>query len=380
MIWDLHRISLSEDSLLEDGMDILLSSEAKMSDFNLLRAEITKSTYFNNDQTSDAEFNEHLLGYWRKISDDKGTEELIETAYRQAWASWKKEADELRIARAGFRLALFVIHAMDPNEFTKELMEFAVKSFTSKLGENNAETAQAINDLGYVFDKIGKKRKSLALYKKALAIRRNIFSVPSADIAESLNNVASHYSDRMALPYLRESLEMRKATLGEAHADTMNSIRNQGATLDMLGRTDEADAMFIAAIKTCEAAFGEHSDEVADALDYYGIFLWHNEFYELAPSVSLRSIEIKEKLYGKESVKLLESLHILAQAYYYNKQFDEANSVVKRGVKIIHQSHDDWASYLETFEGITKQIEKSRDRELLNDPDDSQAHKKFPIN
>ena len=341
-------------------METVLNRMLEAGDFNSLTAEITKSSYFNCYETSDAEFHEQLLGYWRKISDDKGTEELIETAYKKAWTLWKKEKDEIRIARSTYRLALFIIHAMEPNRFAKELIEFAVKGLTDLLGETHLETAQAINDLGYVFDKMGQKRKSLSLYKKALSIRRSLLSPQSPEIAESLNNVASHYSLRNALPYLRESLEIRRTTLGGAHADTMNSLRNLGAVLDMLGQTDEADALLVEAITICETVFGYGSDELASALDYYGVFLWHNNFHEAAPSIAMRSLQIKETIYGSESVKLLGTLQLLADAYRFNKQFDEAVLIVERALKILRFSKIECEPSIEDFEALSGKIDEER--------------------
>jgi tetratricopeptide (TPR) repeat protein len=155
-------------------------------------------------------------------------------------------------------------------------------------------------------------------------------------------------------------LEIRRATLGGTHADTMNSLRNLGAVLDMLGQTDEADALLVEAITICETIFGDGSDELASALDYYGVFLWHNNFYEVAPSIAMRSLQIKETIYGCESVKLLGTLQLLADAYRFNKQFDEAVLIVERALKILRFSKIECEPSIEDFKALSGKIDEER--------------------
>ncbi len=67
-----------------------------------------------------------------------------------------------------------------------------------------------------------------------------------------------------ALPLLRRTLELRRAALGDDHADTITAIGNVGYILHALGRLDEAEVFFAEAVERSERVHGaEHADTAA---------------------------------------------------------------------------------------------------------------------
>src|SRR5580693_6802385 len=97
-------------------------------------------------------------------------------------------------------------------------------------GPQRAETAVALNDLGFLYKKIGGYSKAVPLYQEALRICQEILGPEHPDTASNLNDLAALYQDMgeyaKAEPLYREALQIRQKVLGPEHRDTAQSLNN----------------------------------------------------------------------------------------------------------------------------------------------------------
>jgi tetratricopeptide (TPR) repeat protein len=97
-------------------------------------------------------------------------------------------------------------------------------------GPEHPETADALNDLGFLYKKTGDYAKAEPLYQEALRIRQKVLGSEHADTAEGLSNLAVLYQDMgeysKAEPLLQEALRIRQKVLGSEHPDTVESLTN----------------------------------------------------------------------------------------------------------------------------------------------------------
>ena len=73
------------------------------------------------------------------------------------------------------------------------IAERAVEVAKRAWGPEHPETADALNNLGLLFQKIGDYAKAEPLLQEALRIRRKVLGSEHPDTATSLNNLASLY-------------------------------------------------------------------------------------------------------------------------------------------------------------------------------------------
>src|SRR5208282_1491763 len=108
------------------------------------------------------------------------------------------------------------------------IAERAVEVAKHTLGPDHPKTADALNDLGFIFQKIGNYAKAEPLYQEALRIRQKVLGSEHSDTAESLNNLASLYWAMgeyvKAEPLLEEALGIRQKVFGSGHPDTAQSL------------------------------------------------------------------------------------------------------------------------------------------------------------
>jgi tetratricopeptide (TPR) repeat protein len=71
--------------------------------------------------------------------------------------------------------------------------ERAVEVSKRALGPEHRETADALNNLGFLFQRIGDYAKAEPPYQEALRIRRKVLGPEDPDTAESLNNLGALY-------------------------------------------------------------------------------------------------------------------------------------------------------------------------------------------
>ena len=98
------------------------------------------------------------------------------------------------------------------------IAERAVELAKRTLGPDHPKTADVLNDLGFVFQKIGNYAKAEPLYQEALRIRQKVLRPEDPDTALSLNNLAALYQDlgeyAKAEPLYQEALRIRQNVLG----------------------------------------------------------------------------------------------------------------------------------------------------------------------
>jgi tetratricopeptide (TPR) repeat protein len=213
-------------------------------------------------------------------------------------------------------------------------MEVSARVSESILGKDNAETAQYINDFGFFVGELGDKKRAKSLYLEAYRIRRRILNDDHFSIAESLNNLATLDVEKRALPKLQKALEIRRKSLGSAHPDTLNSIRNVASTLDLLGRNTEAKSLLLEAISICKDTYGDSSAELADTLTYYSIYLWHNGLVSDAQRYAKQSLDIKERVFGPKNPGLVINLIGISEACSLAGHHIEAKSNLQRAIDI----------------------------------------------
>ena len=69
-----------------------------------------------------------------------------------------------------------------------------------------------------------------------------------------------------AEPLMRETLDIRRATLGPKHPDTLTSMNNLAGLLQAQGKLAESEALFKETLEGCRAALGpQHPNTLTTA-------------------------------------------------------------------------------------------------------------------
>src|SRR5271165_3342132 len=145
------------------------------------------------------------------------------------------------------------------------IAERAVEMAKGTRGPEDPKTAEALNNLGLVFKKIGDYAKAEPLYREALRIRQKVLGSEHLDTATSLNNLGLLYKEMgeyaKAEPLLQEALRTRQKILGSEHPDTAVSLNNLGELYETVGEYAKAEPLYQEAIQIWQKILGsEHPD------------------------------------------------------------------------------------------------------------------------
>ena len=213
------------------------------------------------------------------------------------------------------------------------IAERALEVAKRTLGPEQPETAEALNNLGFVFKMIGDYAKAEPLCQEALRIRQKVLGPEHPDTATSLNNLASLYratgAYAKAEPLYQEALQILQKVFGPEHPNTATSLENLALLNFELGQIDEATALArqasAAELTIISKIFSFTSEE--QRLAYLDIFSPYSLFPFLKGSetdlaaavlrykgVVLDSIvedrQLAEASQGSEDRKLVEQLNL----------------------------------------------------------------------
>jgi hypothetical protein len=130
----------------------------------------------------------------------------------------------------------------------EQLFQRALKPQGRAFGPDHLYSANALNNLAYLYQEQGRYADAEPLYTRALAIRERAFGPDHPDFAISLNNLASLYEVQgryaEAEPLYTRALAIRERALGSDHPGTAFSLSNLASVYQGQGRY--ADALKLA--------------------------------------------------------------------------------------------------------------------------------------
>lgn len=157
-----------------------------------------------------------------------------ETAYREAMAIMTDAgAPPLQVAKVQANLADLFLRT-DRFDEARRMLDGVLALELAHLGPGHPDLAYTLNSQGTVADAQGRHQDALALYQRALDIRRNALPAGHPSIATVLSNMAGAYRDLGAMTQARDSYSQAVAILREAHGDGHPDIADLEAALQAL--------------------------------------------------------------------------------------------------------------------------------------------------
>ncbi len=239
--------------------------------------------------------------------------------------------------------------------------------------------AELYENLGGIYEKLGKFDQADALLTAALNQRKSLFGPDSPEVAESLTALGLLRSDQARLQeaeqFTRQGLEMSERRLPPTHPARAHALRAYGKVLAERGSYDRAIAALNEAVRlqsapgvapaelaeslsmladanysaghydVCNALYprilsmrrqiyGERHPLVADTLGSMAAVQSDLGYYPKAERLDRQSLEIIQSYYGDDHPKTANRLTNLAQALSYQRKFDEAVSLLNQALAI----------------------------------------------
>jgi CHAT domain-containing protein/tetratricopeptide (TPR) repeat protein len=220
------------------------------------------------------------------------------------------------------------------------------------LGEDHPDTATGYNNLALNQKAQGKYAEAEPLYRKALAIRRNVLGEDHPETATSYNNLAGNLNARgkyaEAEPLFRKALAISQKRLGEDHPDTAIAYNNLALNLNAQGKYTEAEPLYRKALAIRQKVRGEEHPATATGYSNLAVNLNAQAKYAEAEPLFRKALAIQQNALGEEHPDTAIGYNNLAANLNAQGKYAEAEPLYRKALaikrKVLGEEHPSTAA------------------------------------
>ncbi len=218
------------------------------------------------------------------------------------------------------------------------LLEKSLTLRRETLGNESVETAQSLNDLGWVLLEKQRSKEAEPLLNEAIRIRRRLRGDEHQETAESLNLLAFARKDQgdiaAAESLYRETLALRRKIFGNMHRDVAQSLNNLALLLSEKGDYDAADKLYQEALIIDRKLAGMEDPDVLTHLSNYALLKDTKGEYDDAEHLYQEIITAKRKVLGGEHPSVAFTLNNLAETLRQKGDYNAAEPLYREALAI----------------------------------------------
>jgi serine/threonine protein kinase len=225
------------------------------------------------------------------------------------------------------------------------LLETTLGKRRAVLGDDDRNTVETMNDLAVAYWKNGQISRAIPLYEATLAKIRKKLGDEHVDTLTIMDNLAVAHAaagrPRDAVPLHEKALAKFRETLGDEHPATLITLNNLGRTYEAAGRVTEAIALHERTVEKLKSRLSDNHPTTLTAM--YGLAKSYHRSGQLGRAISLLETTLAEqrKKLGNDHPDTLLSLCELAKTHAAAHQSDkatrEAREFLDRAQKIAHR-------------------------------------------
>ena len=252
---------------------------------------------------------------------------------QEANASKKKANEEQAGAEHALRFLVDAFRRPDPSMDGRtlkvvDLLDHAANELDRSVGDEPLVRATFLNAIGQTYIGLGLHREGLAVFQRALSVRREQLGDNDPATLESMNNLAMAYHDvgrlDLAIPILSDTLEKRRNALGGDHPDTIETMNDLAVAFWKTGQAERAIPLYESILVNVRATLGEDHADTLTIMDNlavaYGAAGYHDKAIAHHEAIFTR---FQAKL-GADHISTLVAMNNLARAYQRSGQVRES--------------------------------------------------------
>jgi len=218
------------------------------------------------------------------------------------------------------------------------LLRHAAEIYKKAFGEDRAEYATSLNNLGELYRAMGVYARAAALLRRAMEIRKKAVGEDHPNYAISLNNLGSLYQDMgdyaRAEPLLRRAAGNTKKRLGENDPAYAASLNNLGWLYKATGDGASAEPLLRRAAEIWKRALGEDNPHYAAGLSNLALLYMDMGVYGRAEPLLRGAMEIRKKALGEDHPDYATNLMNLGTLYQHMGDYARAEPLLRRAIEI----------------------------------------------
>ncbi len=285
-----------------------------------------------------------------------GTSLLLLTGFAVAMARQATQVARQR-DRAGrerdkaTKVSLFladIISMNDPDEARGKIVKVTdmLKRGEQKIRHTLADEpevhAHLLHVLGVIYLKYGLYEKAEPLLQEALESRKSLLGEEHIEVAESLSelgrlNALIGQYDR-SIKYYQEVLDTKSRNLGPDHPSAAETMINLAFALRASGEIESADLLSQKGLEILERSNEPSKLSLGRALTTRSMFLVVKGDYPQAESLQARAIQFLESDTQTQSIELADATAHLGSVYFVQHQISKAEPLYRKALSILDET------------------------------------------
>ncbi len=218
------------------------------------------------------------------------------------------------------------------------LSEAAEKAGTELATQPEAE-ADIRATIGVAYLRVGLTGEAQAQLEAALNIRRRRLGEEHDAVAETLRHLAQcagELGDReRAEDFGRQSLALRRQLFGSSDLKVAESLQTLAWILSELhGNRPEAASLLRESLEITERLSGREHPLYANGLHSLAVVLWRWARYPEAEPVARETLDLKRQLYGTEHSSVATAMDLLGQVLTHQSKVAEAEPLLRESLEM----------------------------------------------
>jgi eukaryotic-like serine/threonine-protein kinase len=277
----------------------------------------------------------------------------------------KKRANEERVrAEHALRFLVEAFRRPDPSMDGRalkvvDLLDHAANELDRSVGDEPLARATLLNAIGETYNGLGLHREGLAVFQRALSVRREQLGDNDPATLASMNSLAMAYHDvgrlDLAIPILSDTLEKRRNALGGDHPDTIETMNDLAVAFWETGQAERAIPLYESILVKVRATLGDDHADTLTIMDNlavaYGAAGHHDKAIAHHEAIVTR---FQAKL-GADHISTLVAMNNLAKAYQRSGRVRESIQLHEETLaRLRAKLGDDHPTTLVTMNGLAQ--------------------------
>jgi eukaryotic-like serine/threonine-protein kinase len=209
-----------------------------------------------------------------------------------------------------------------------DLLDRAAKGLETSFADQPLMRATLLNAIGETFSGLGLPRKSLVVFQRATALRRENLGADHPDTLDTVNSLAMAYQDLgeldKAIPLLETTRAMRRAKLGATHPATLESMNDLAAAYWEAGQLKKAIPLYETTLSKQRANVGSNHPDTITMMDNLAVAYTSVGRPDKAIPLHCKVLANLQTRMGAYHPDTLVSMNNLARAYEGDGRISEA--------------------------------------------------------
>ncbi|MBZ5601981.1 MAG: tetratricopeptide repeat protein [Acidobacteriia bacterium] len=244
----------------------------------------------------------------------------------------------------------------------------AARDAATAAGRQDREVAAVLNNLGSVYDQLGRLRDAESMFQRSLALRRDLAESESQESASTLDNLGAVYLKLGLYAKARETLERAAAF----EKDDLHAARvwiNLAMVDQAEHRWPEAEEMLRKALDVRERELGPANRDVAVVLNDLGVLLQSRKRPAEAEPLLERALSIWQAALGEMHPWVAAGFHNLGVLFMQLGRTQEAEKRLSKALDIaaavLPMNHPNLTAYMTSYAHLLRETGRKGEAKRL---------------